>query len=310
MVAKTAGAEYQQGQDAIFTMKVNGKVMDGVTRMDNTFDVDGLNVTLKGEFGDYTEVAGKDTLTAGSAEAVSFSTKSDSDKIVGDIKDMVKDLNAMLKSIHDGYSTTPNLASDNSRYQPLTEKEKADLTENQIEKYEKDAKAGILFGDRDLSSLYSDLVNAIAPGGAASSALSKIGITTTYSEGITSVTVDETKLRAALDNNPDSVRDAMVSSDGESGFMINVNKAVSKYAGTTGAKKGILVEKAGSSYAPLSLLNNTLQEQMNDLDEDISEWQDKLSSQVDYYNNIFTQLEVLTQQMNSQSNMLASMLGG
>ena len=71
-----------------------------------------------------------------------------------------------------------------------------------------------------------------------------------------------------------------------------------RYAATTGDVKGILIEKAGSQYSPTAALDNTLLNQMKEIDEQIEKWQDKMSNKVDYYTNKFTQLEVLIQQMN------------
>ena len=297
LAEKLFGTADARGEDAKLSMEINGQTYD-VTRADNTFDVDGMSITLKGTF----EPASTD-------DAVSFTTTSDADKIVDAINSMVKDLNDILKNVHDSYSTLPNYKSDNSRYEPLSDSDKDDMSDSAIEKYEEKAKQGILFGDSDLSSLYSKLVSAISPGGTASATLSKMGITTSYSDGVTSVTVDEEALRSALSNDPDSVRDAFVSTTGVGGLMTNVSKVVSDYAATTGATKGILVEKAGSTYSALSLLNNTLQDQIDNYDEQISKWQDKLSDKIDYYTKMFTRLETLTNQMNSQSSMLSGLMG-
>lgn len=297
LAAKLFGTVNKKGTDAKLRMEINGEAYD-VTRADNTFDVDGMSITLKGTF----EAESTD-------DAVSFTTTSDADKIVDAINSMVKDLNDILKNVHDSYSTLPNYKSDKSRYEPLSDSDKDDMSDSAIEKYEEKAKQGILFGDSDLSSLYSKLVSAISPGGTASATLSKLGITTSYSDGVTSVTVDEEALRSALSNDPDSVRDAFVSTTGVGGLMTNVSKVVSDYAATTGATKGILVEKAGSTYSALSLLNNTLQDQIDNYDEQISKWQDKLSDKIDYYTKMFTRLETLTNQMNSQSSMLSGLMG-
>lgn len=306
LAAKLFGTADARGEDAELSMEINGQPYQNVTRADNTFDVDGMSITLKGTFdGKVTNDDG----TSDYSNAVSFTTTSDADKIVDAINSMVKDLNDILKNVHDSYSTLPNYKSDNSRYEPLSDSDKDDMSDSAIEKYEEKAKQGILFGDSDLSSLYSKLVSAISPGGTASATLSKMGITTSYSDGVTSVTVDEEALRSALSNDPDSVRDAFVSTAGVGGLMTNVSKVVSDYAATTGATKGILVEKAGSTYSALSLLNNTLQDQIDNYDEQISKWQDKLSDKIDYYTKMFTRLETLTNQMNSQSSMLSGLMG-
>ena len=57
-------------------------------------------------------------------------------------------------------------------------------------------------------------------------------------------------------------------------------------------------------------MDNTLLDQMKDVEDEISKWQDKMSDKVDYYTNKFTQLEVLINEMNSQSSALSGMLGG
>ena len=53
-----------------------------------------------------------------------------------------------------------------------------------------------------------------------------------------------------------------------------------------------------------------MQDKLEDLDEQIARWQDKMSNKVDYYTNKFTRLEVLINQMNSQSSALAGLTGG
>ena len=138
--------------------------------------------------------------------------------------------------------------------------------------------------------------------------LSKLGITMSYSNGQSTLEVDEDALRTALENNPDAVKNAFT--DASSGLMTRVKSTLDMYANTSSGSPGILVSKAGSAYASTSLLNNTLQEQLNDLDDEIEKWQDKLSDKVDYYTRMFSQLEQLTAQMNNQSSMLAGLMGG
>ena len=70
------------------------------------------------------------------------------------------------------------------------------------------------------------------------------------------------------------------------------------------------MEKAGSTYSSLSLLSNTLQDQLGDLDNEIDKWQTRMSDKIDYYSEQFSKLEQLTSEMNSQSSMLSGLLGG
>ena len=227
------------------------------------------------------------------------------------VKKMVADYNKILDSVKDLYGTRPLTQGNGKGYEPLTAKDAEDMTETEIKNYEEKAKTGLLYMDSDLSSLYNSLRGVLTKN---SGLLKSVGLSTEYSNGKTSLKLDETALRQALAENPESVKDAFVSSTenggATDGLMAQMKQVVDRYAGTSGATKGILIEKAGSKYSPTAALNNTMLDKMNDIDKSIQKWQDKLSDRVDYYTNKFTQMEVLLQQMNSQSSALAGLMGG
>lgn len=295
-------SSYTPGKDAELEVTINGDKMT-LSRSSNSFDLDGMAVTLNGTF-----TAADDT------ENITFTSKCDSDTIVDAVKKMVEDLNTIIKEVKSAYSDMPLEKSDGSSYEPLTDDDMADMSDSAIEAYEEKAKTGILFMDSDLSSLYSDLVNAITSSGADGVTLRSIGIDTSYSDGLTTLTLDEQKLREALDSDPDKVQEAFTKSKdtgaATNGLMASLQSITDRYAATTGDTKGILIEKAGSKYSPSSALDNTLLKQMEDVEEEISKWQDKMSDQVDYYTNKYTQLEMLINEMNSQSSALSGLLGG
>ena len=297
---KKTGVSYTAGLDAIFSMKVNGQPLDDISRSSNTFDVDGMSVSLKGTF------------TATEADAVSFTSSSDADKIIDTIKSMVEDYNAMVTEIKNAYSTMPQQKSNGNYYEPLTEEDKADMSESSIKAYEEKAKQGLLFADRDLSALYSQLTSAISMSGKDGADLKAIGITSNYSNGLTTLSLNEEKLRSALETDPDKVRDvfskSMASGSSSNGLMQALKSPLDMYSKTQGTK-GILVQKAGSTLAPSTLYKNTLQNKLDDIDTQIEKWQDKMADQVDRYTSKFTALEKLISQMNSQSSALASFLG-
>lgn len=327
ILGDTQKRSYTAGKDAIFHATINGKNM-ALSRSSNTFDLDGMSITLNGTFnkGSATDTPilssqlkgldpDKDTTIFDlNGDDVTFSSKTDTDKIIDVVKTMVEDYNAIVSEVKKAYSDMPLEKSDGSRYKPLTDEDKADMTESEIKAYEEKAKTGILFMDRDLSSLYSALRSAVAPGGSDGSFLRSIGIKTSYEDGLTTLSLDENALREALEQNPDQVKDAFTKSKengaASDGLMASIQKVTDRYAATTGATKGILIEKAGSKYSPSAALNNTLLEQMKDIDKQVDKWQAKMSDKVDYYTNKFTQLEMLIAQMNSQSSSLAGMMGG
>ncbi len=308
---KAPGVDYKAGQDAKFTVTVNGETKN-MTRSTNTVNIDGLSITMKDTFNGYKSEDGKeDAVTSAGrpANAVTFKTSTDSDKIVDTVKNMIAEYNVMMSEIKSAYATMPYQKSSGSfaNYEPLTDEEREGMSESAIERYEEKAKQGILFGDRNLSSLYDKMRNVFA--GANEADLRAMGITISYSisDGAQAVTLDESKLRSMLESDPDRVTSVFT---GETGVMQTMKKQLDTYSRTTGEPKGILIEQAGSPLSSLSLMNNSWQKEIDNLNTQIEKWQDKLTSQVERYTSQFSRLEVLINQMNSQSSTLAGLMGG
>lgn len=309
-VANHQGKEFSviQGQDARMEAYVNG-VKTTLTSGTNTFDIDGFKVTANGTFE-----------ATNASERVTFDKKVDADKIVDAVKSFVEDYNKVLAEINKQYSTQPD---HRKAYKPLTDDQKADMTEKQIEEYETKAKQGLLFGDNDLGNLSNALRFVFS-----NSNLDAIGVSvsTSYSDR-GRITLDETKLRSALASDPDAVAEAftapleqkqVTNSDGSTSWVDDTSSGgaisrlkvrLDKYAATTGATKGILIEKAGSQYSPTALLQNMLQDKIDSYDDVIDTLTDRLNDKIDFYTSKFSKLETLIAQMNSQSSYLSS-LGG
>lgn len=295
LAAALFGVANDTGDDAILSLEVNGMTMTDVTRSSNQVTVDGMTIKLNGTF------------TASAADAVSFNAAADSDKIVKAVKSMIEDFNTMANEIKDAYSTQPLRNSKGKRYEPLTAEDAEDMSESAIEKYEKKAKTGILFGDRDLSNLYNELRSALGD-----MDLASIGITTEFDSGKTTLKLDETKLRNVLESDPDKVRDTLTKSktsgSSNDGMLAQFKTTIEKYAKTTGTK-GILVKLAGSEKSAVSLHNNDYKSRMDRLQEQIERWEEKLSTKIDYYTRQFSALEKLISEMNAQSSALSGMMG-
>ena len=316
---KAPPISYRPGQDAEFTVTVNGETIN-MKRSSNSVSIDGLTINMKGEFDSSLNEDGTQNLdSAGNPvykadSAVTFKSTVDADKIVDAVKGMLEDYNTMMAEIKSAYSTLPYQKSNGTftNYEPLTEDDRAGMTESAIERYEEKAKQGILFGDRNLSTLYDKLRNAFSPSGEDGAFLRAMGISTSFSisDGSQSVTLDEDKFRAMLESEPDKVAEVFTKTDGLGGVMQNMKNTLDTYAKTTGEPKGILIQQAGSPLSSLSLMNNTWQKEIDNLGTQIEKWQDKLSNQVDRYTQQFSRLEMLINQMNSQSSTLAGLMGG
>ena len=247
------------------------------------------------------------------AEGVTFETSSDADKIVDVVKQMVEDYNAMAKEIKDAYSTLPAQRSNGAYYEPLTSEDEEEMSESAVKNWTEKAKQGILFGDRDLASLYQRMTTAVSMTGEHGAALREAGITVNYANGLSTLEFNEDKFRAALNNDPDKVRDAFtasVESGAKSNGLMQALKQPLETYGKTEGGKGVLVEKAGSALAPSTMYNNTIQKELNNIDSEIERWQDKMENQIDHYTSQFSRLEQLIQQMNSQSSYFSQLMAG
>ena len=299
---------YTAGQDAIMDVEINGKRFEDLTRSSNSFDLDGLTVNVKGTFEAKAAEDGKDY------EPITFATSTDTDKIVDVIRQFVEDYNEMATEIKNQYSTLPAQKSNGAKYEPLTSEQEDQYSESELKAYYEKAKQGVLFGDTNLSGMYSKLLSAIAPGGTDGQTLREIGIGTSYSNGMTTLSLDEDKLRAALESDPDKVKNAFTKSkeggSSSDGLMTRMQDTLNTYVKTTGEPKGILIQRAGSNKAYTSLNNNTLKTQIDNIDNQIERWQNKMASQIDRYTTQFSRLEQLIAEMNSQSSAMMGLMGG
>lgn len=166
--SKAPAINYTPGRDAEFTVTVNGETIN-MKRASNSVNIDGLTINMHDTFDGSVDKEGKPSVdSAGKpTNSVTFKTSTDSDKIVEAIKTMIEDYNTMMTEIKAAYSTMPYQKSNGSfaNYEPLTEDDRAGMSESAIERYEEKAKQGILFGDRTLSTLYDKMRNIFSPPG-------------------------------------------------------------------------------------------------------------------------------------------------
>ncbi|MCI8761852.1 MAG: flagellar filament capping protein FliD [Oscillospiraceae bacterium] len=296
------GSSYTRGQDAIMDVTINGKRFEDLTRTSNSFDIDGLTVNVKGEFE-----------TKEGEDPVTFESTTDADTVVEAIKSFVDDYNEMITELKGAYTTQP-AEKNKQRYEPLTAEQEEGMTESEIKAYNEKAKQGILFADSTLSSMYSKLLSAITPGGSDGQTLREIGIGTAYENGLTTISLDEDKLRNALESDPDKVKTAFAKTKeggaATDGLMQTMQNTLNAYVRTTGEPKGVLIARAGSVKAPTSLNSNSLKTQIDNIDNQISRWENKMSDQIDRYTKQFTRLEQLIAEMNSQASAMGGLMGG
>ncbi|MDQ0430653.1 flagellar hook-associated protein 2 [Planomicrobium stackebrandtii] len=221
---------------------------------------------------------------------------------------------AMIKDFVDKYNETiENLQKQLVEkrfpdFQPLSDEQKKDLTETEIELWEEKARSGLLRNDpvlksamQDLRRAFMDSVGGLAEGNI--NHLSQIGINTgSYTEG-GKLFIDEAKLSAALTDKPDEVMALFTTRDAAG------NGVGARVYDTLNNVVKNLSEKAGSSSS--SIDNSTLSKKIKQMNDEISRWQDRLTRVEDRYWKQFTAMEKALSQMNSQSTwMQQNMFGG
>ena len=306
-------SDLQAGQDAIISVDFgDGMGPIEISRSSNVFDLDGLKITASGTFGYIDDGSGNLVLdTANQVDnSVTFDAKVDSDKVVDAVKQFVEDYNELIELVNKELTTKRD-----RDYPPLTEEQKEEMSDEEIELWEEKAKKGMLFNDSDIRMLSNELRTVFSNTDIKALEQAGITISSDWSEN-GKISFDESKFRAALEEDPEAIQKLFTSEADNSdsttfnGIITNMSAIYKKYASTTGATKGLLVERAGNSSAPLSLTDNTLLSEMNNIDDINEMLNDRLQSERERYNKQFTNLEVLISQMNSQSSWLSQQFGG
>ena len=221
----------------------------------------------------------------------------DTDKIIDKVKSFVEEYNTLLKSLTDMYNEKPN-----SNYKPLTDTQKDQMKDEQIEKWEEKAKAGLLYHDNTLGKLISEMREAVStPVEGVEGKYNNVfalGISTTGVRG--QLTLDEDKLKAALADDPDAVYNVFAKLD--TNDMNNASKSgVAQRLGDvfTNNMKNIKsvsgTDMNTADDSDLSKLMRELQTKMSNFKAMMKSFEDKLYKK---YDSMETALAKLGTQLN------------
>lgn len=279
------------GTDLTMNVTINGKTTD-ITRSTNTTTLDGVNLTVTGT---------TDT-------PATFSSTGNVDDLVTKITDFVNDYNKIIDKVNTLTSESQERNRNGSvKYYPLTDDEKTGMTDDEIKKWDEEAKKGLLQNDNSLNGILNDLHTAMTDAVKSSGlSLSQLGISTqaydTTSGGQLVVKTDQ--LRDTLQKNPDAVTKLFTDEDGISS---SVKDALNKYVGTFGGD-GVLLHLAGTD----SSANDTSQltTQIKEYQSTITDLKSQLETEEDRYWSKFTAMEQALSVLVSQSDSLTSMFSG
>ena len=307
------------GQNAEIYVDYGSGELVKMERSSNTFNLEGMNVTVSGVFGSVKETTPGVYQTADPSAVVTFSAKADVEGVTEKVKSFFEDFNTIVKEINGHVTTRPD-----SSYGPLTDEQKDEMNETSIENWEKKAKEGLLYNDstmRSLSMHVQNIFTSLMNNGASYDDLKKIGITYAddYTDGGTLV-FDEAAFKSAMESEPELVSNIFTGGGSvKKGLMEVVDDTFTPYATRYASKNateegskgsyGQLIEIAGTSKKPTTLQKNQIYDQLKQMQETLATLQDRLKTEQERYISIFTNMETMINQFNSQASYLSQISG-
>lgn len=272
----------QSGKDASF--KLDGA---SLTQSTNDFTIAGVTYSLKG-------VGGTD------AAPVKISVASDTDKAIANVKAFVEAYNTMLSKLND------ELKEPRYRdYLPLTQDQRDAMSEDEIKTWETKAKSGTLYNDSILQELTYNMRNSLmspingVTGDYRSAA--SLGITTgAWQEG-GKLYLDETKLREAIESDPD-ILTKIFTSDGDEASKDGLSVRLYDNLKTSMDK---IVKEAGISATVDDDTKSNIAKNITSYTKQITDLNSRLQDIEERYYKQFDAMEVALSRMNQQSAWLA-----
>lgn len=286
---------------------------DGNVTTTTTVSADGDTITttkVDTTTGAVTQTVTKNaTTTTNAYTSVSLSGSTNVEDLKDKIVSFVNDYNALLQSIN-----TKIYETRDTDYMPLTDAQREEMTDDQIEKWETKAKTGLLRKDTDLERITSAMKSAMSTVMSGSGLnLESIGIepVENYAEKNGMYTVDEEKLTQALEENAANVKDlftrtASTTNTNDKGGIFTQLAATlkSEFKSSTAS----LAKKAGLDGTSTQY-SNTLTKSIAEKKTLIDELNDKFSDKEDALYNKYSALETALEKLNAQQSSLSSMLG-
>lgn len=303
----------KSGTDATVTITDPTGTKKEITRSTNIFTIDGVTYNLVSDTKD--------------SESITITLSDNIDDVYEKISNFINDYNSLIDKIYNKINEKPN-----SDYPPLTDAQKEEMEDDEIEKWEEKAKKGLLRGDSTLQNLLDNLrssfYNSVE---AAGMTLTEIGLSTSsdYTKH-GKIEINETKLKTALKENKNAViaiftnvsttqpsysatasQESQKARKKEEGIFQRISDILMDNVRTTRDSrgyKGNLLEKAGL-VGDLSEFKNTLSKQITDIKNKIKTMQRALDDKEDYYYLKYAKLESVMSKLNSQNSYLSQLSG-
>lgn len=268
-------------------IELNGATFTGES---NEFSVNGLKITATGV-----------------SDLMTITTATDVDGIYNMIKDFFSEYNTLMNSMEASYN-----ADSAKGYEPLTDDEKSEMSDEEVEKWEKKIKDSLLRRDDTLSSVMSTMSMTMSKTytiNGKSYSLSSFGINTagyfTKAENESyAYHIDGDEDDATSQGNTDKLR-AMIEDDPETVTAFFTQLATDVYDSLHAKMESTTLSSAYKVYN-----DKQMQDEYDDYTDTIKKWEDKLADLEDYYYDKFSAMETALSKLQSQTNSLSSLLGG
>lgn len=240
---------------------------------------------------------------AAPATLITVQVAADLDEVVGNIKTFVDTYNKLIEDVD-----AKLLEKRYNDYQPLTETQKEELSEKEIERWQERARSGMLRNDllmrQALSEMRTALSNRLQGSSSLYDSLAAIGITTgSWTEG-GKLHIDDTKLKAALEKDLDAVADIFTKQGAtteSSGLTYRLIDTLSKSINRLDSQAGRPQALVDQSY---------LARQIDEINRKAEAWELRLAAKEERLYRQYAALESFIANMNTQSSWLSQQFNG
>ena len=248
------------------------------------------------------------TALAETTEEFTVTTQNDTDGIYDTIKNFLKEYNSIINEMDKLYNADPAKG-----YEPLTDDEKDELSDKEVEKWEEKIKASILRRDENVSSVASGLKSVMSAGVEVNGRmmyLSDFGINTlSYF-----IAADNEKNAYHIDGDPDDSNTSgnadklkgMIASDPETVSKFFTNLSQNLYKKMQELSSRIDGYRSYNSF----YYDKKMKEDYDDYTSKIADLEEKLTAYEDKWYDKFSAMETALSKIQSSESALTGLLGG
>lgn len=294
-----------RGSNSILEISSDGENFTKYSSASNLFTFDGTTINLSNA---------KDFAAETEEDYITVETAKDNSEIKDVIKSFVNDYNQMLENLYK-ITSTARPKSSGSYYDPLTEEQEEEMSDKEIERWNENAKQGLLYRDNNVLKFLSEIRGAMLTrvdgmglndlGIAGKSWLVDGKISLDQMNG--QLAIDESKLDSMLEAHGDQIAELFTGKDGLAAKLENViDKAISTSKSTTTDSTGKRVTKGYGYLSSMAGIegtrtdkDNLIYKQMEYINNIIDKLNTKYENEQERYWKQYSRLETMMAKMQS-----------